>query len=458
MKAFLKNKKIILISGLIFILGIAAVLSVRYITPMTEKNKSLASTESDLAGMAMNSIRPSALAEVSSIKATASGEGMKMDAASSGGETGSAAVSSSEASKSFIPPSQGGNPTEKKVEIKAGQLTAGEWDDLDNWTFWSDLMNKKEYADFQNQWGFSLFNHYSVMVKNGDAPIVDAKVILKDNNNKIICQARTNNKGQADLFTGSFQQEESKNLNITVETSKESKTLSDVKLDSNNALVIKMESNQDTSNILDLMFVMDTTGSMSDELEYLKSELKYVIQKTRESNGSNLNIRLSCNYYRDNGDEYVTRPFEFTENIDDVINQISSQRANGGGDYEESVEVALDNAISKHSWSENARARLLFLVLDAPPHHTKAIVEKLQKTVDEAAAKGIRIIPVASSGVDKETEFILRFCDIATGGTYVFLTNDSGIGDSHIEPTIGKYDVQMLNELLIKTINDYISK
>jgi len=447
MKTFLKNKKTILILGLIFILGIAAVLAVKCVVPMMEKNKGLALTKGDFAA-SMDAISPSAAVDSSlSEKVASSAKAEARDT-----------VSSSDTSESSIPPSQVSNPTEKNKEVKAGQLTAGEWNDLDNWAFWSDLMNKKEYANFQNQWGFSLFNHYSVMIKNGDVPIVDAKITLKDNNNKIICYARTNNKGQAHLFTGSFQQEESKNLNITVETSKETKTLSDVKLDSNNALVINMESNQDNSNILDLMFVMDTTGSMSDELEYLKSELKYVIQKTRESNGSNLNIRLSCNYYRDDGDEYVVRPFEFTENIDDVINQISSQRANGGGDYEESVEEALDNAIAKHSWSENARARLLFLVLDAPPHHTKAIVEKLQKTVDEAAAKGIRIIPIASSGVDKETEFILRFCDTATGGTYIFLTNDSGIGDSHIEPTIGKYDVQMLNELLIKTINDYVSK
>ncbi|MGB1699426.1 MAG: hypothetical protein ACPHRO_05700, partial [Nannocystaceae bacterium] len=56
------------------------------------------------------------------------------------------------------------------------------------------------------------------------------------------------------------------------------------------------------------------------------------------------------------------------------------------------------------------------------------------------------------SGVDKSTEFLMRMADVATGGTYIFLTDDSGIGNSHIEPTIGEYQVEPLNELLIRVI------
>ena len=72
-----------------------------------------------------------------------------------------------------------------------------------------------------------------------------------------------------------------------------------------------------------------------------------------------------------------------------------------------------------------------------------------------AASKGIRIIPVASSGVDKDTEFLMRLLGITTGGTYVFLTDHSGIGDSHIEPTVGPHDIHFLNDLLVKIITRY---
>ena len=70
-----------------------------------------------------------------------------------------------------------------------------------------------------------------------------------------------------------------------------------------------------------------------------------------------------------------------------------------------------------------------------------------------AAERGVRIVPLAASGVDKELEFLLRFTAIATGGTYTFLTNDSGIGGNHVEPTIGEYQVEILNDLLVRVIS-----
>ena len=71
------------------------------------------------------------------------------------------------------------------------------------------------------------------------------------------------------------------------------------------------------------------------------------------------------------------------------------------------------------------------------------------------AKQGIRLIPLASSGVDTETEFLLRSWSVMTGGTYTFLTNHSGIGNSHLEPTIGAYEVEKLNDLLARVISEY---
>ena len=71
---------------------------------------------------------------------------------------------------------------------------------------------------------------------------------------------------------------------------------------------------------------------------------------------------------------------------------------------------------------------------------------------------GVRIIPVASSGINKETEFLLRSMSISTGGRYVFLTDDSGIGGGHIEPTVGDYDVEKLNDLMVKVATEYIGE
>jgi hypothetical protein len=207
----------------------------------------------------------------------------------------------------------------------------------------------------------------------------------------------------------------------------------------------------------DLMLVVDTTGSMGDELEYLKTELKNVSAQILAQSRPDLKLRLSANFYRDRGDEYVVRPFPFTSSSDEVSQQLAAQSANGGGDFPEAVDYALQDAIEEHAWSPTARARLLFLVLDAPPHQEPQTLNRLRTSLLRAAARGIRIIPVASSGIDKETEFLLRMLAIVSGGRYLFLTDDSGVGQSHLKPTIGQFSVEKLNALMVRTARAYIA-
>ena len=69
---------------------------------------------------------------------------------------------------------------------------------------------------------------------------------------------------------------------------------------------------------------------------------------------------------------------------------------------------------------------------------------------------GIRIIPLTASGIGKETEYLMRSLALLTNGTYLFLTDDSGIGGSHIKPTTDSYDVEMMNEMIVRIINQFI--
>ncbi|MBQ4295940.1 MAG: hypothetical protein II755_10185, partial [Prevotella sp.] len=131
------------------------------------------------------------------------------------------------------------------------------------------------------------------------------------------------------------------------------------------------------------------------------------------------------------------------------------QSANGGNDYPEAVHTALERMLQDLSWNEDARTRLAFLLLDAPAHHDVAVIQSLQQSVETCAKQGIKLIPVAASGADKNTEFMLRFFAVATGGTYVFLTDDSGVGLSHIAASVGDYKVEQLNQLLIRLIEAY---
>ena len=84
-----------------------------------------------------------------------------------------------------------------------------------------------------------------------------------------------------------------------------------------------------------------------------------------------------------------------------------------------------------------------------PPHEDEASLLDFQK---QARAKGIRVYPIASSGVAGQAEWAMRQLAAFTLGRYLFLTDDSGIGDSHAEPHIPCYHVELLQELMIRVI------
>jgi hypothetical protein len=177
----------------------------------------------------------------------------------------------------------------------------------------------------------------------------------------------------------------------------------------------------------DITFVVDATGSMGDEIEFLKNDLVDIIGKASAIR-PDITMRTAALFYRDEGDEYVTRHADFTEKLSSTAEFVNNQRADGGGDYPEAVHTALEKMLQQLSWNAKARTRLAFLILDAPAHYEQGIISSLQQSFKTCAKMGIRLIPVAASGVDKNTEFMLRFFAITTGGTYVFITDDSTTG------------------------------
>lgn len=335
-----------------------------------------------------------------------------------------------------------------------GLITAGEWNDLTNWEFWGSILNNQEYSNMPEYWSFFTNNRVSVQVLDASLnPVIDARVDLK-RNDATIFSAKTDNSGQAELWVDLFQYSNSVEASsLVIDVNNGESVLTDVKLFHSGVNSITLASAQ-ASNRVEISFVVDATGSMGDELEFLKTELLDVIERVKVDN-PNAEMYTSSVFYRDQGDEYVTRISAFTSNITETLNFIKDQRASGGGDYPEAVHTALDKAVNELQWAYSARTRLLFLVLDAPPHYRTDVISSLQNSISSAALKGIKIIPVTASGINKETEFLMRFFAIATNGTYVFITDDSGVGNSHLEPTVGDYEVELLNNLLVRLINKY---
>lgn len=344
--------------------------------------------------------------------------------------------------------------TDQQQQIQAGQITAGEWNDLSNWKFWESLNTNSEFSEMSDYWKYHLKDRISVNIKYDSENIVDVPVSLINSQNEIIWSSRTNNKGNAELWPSlkNKTQLDKQNLKIKIgnQIFKNILTYSDKKV---NRLVLKKYYEENTEKKIDIAFMVDATGSMGDELEYLKEELTDVISKVRRKN-QGVTVNMGAVFYRDNGEDYVTKVSDFSTDIDDTVDFIKEQSAEAGGDFPEAVETALDKSINDLEWSENATSRILFMVLDAPPHYDDQIISEIHDLIATASKKGIRIIPITASGIDKETEFLMRYMAIATNGTYVFITNDSGIGNEHLEASVGDYQVEYLNKLMERLINE----
>lgn len=344
-------------------------------------------------------------------------------------------------------------------DVQAGQLTAGEWDDLAAWERFGNLLNTEEGDSSKRVWQFWNFHRLEVVVTANGKAVSDASVELYAGKQPI-WKARTNTEGRAFVYAGLFERDTANlgRYTLKVQSAQDSKTTPQLEIPQQGSIKVDLGNGAKLSDQVDIMFVVDTTGSMEDELNYLEAELKDVVNRVSDEHANQLGIRISANFYRDKHDDYIVKPYPFTADINKVTDQFSEQEAEGGGDFPEAVDRALRDALHEHKWSKEARARLLFLVLDAPPHDDKQIIDEMKQLTEDAAEQGIRIIPVASSGVSVETEYLMRFMAMATGGTYLFLTDDSGIGSDHLEPAVGEYEVKLLNDLLVEVINRYVQE
>lgn len=328
---------------------------------------------------------------------------------------------------------------------RAGQLTASVIDDNSNYTYWNELLTYQDrydsdgFKNFANNYAFNTSNRLELNIINGN----NVKVTIKDTQ----IQAYADNFHKAYLFPEQKQNKYDVEISYTDAANQNHTIERNVK----DGDIIDLEQTFTTSSNLQVMFVIDATGSMSDEIKYLQAEIDDIITKVKDANQT-ANIELSIMMYRDISDEYLIRYSDFTTDVQSQKEFLANQKASGGGDFEEAVDQALAAAMEKQ-WREDA-TKLLFLVADAPAHDKD--VEAWNTTVKNAASKGIKIFSVGCSGIHKKTEYFFRCQSIITGGQYIFLTDNSGIGGSHeIANTEHSVAVEYLNSCIIRLINGY---
>jgi Mg-chelatase subunit ChlD len=183
---------------------------------------------------------------------------------------------------------------------------------------------------------------------------------------------------------------------------------------------LKTERGEFSKIALDLLFILDTTGSMGEEIERLKSTIE-IINLNLSSLKIKPLIRFGMVLYRDREDDYVTKVIPFTENLQAFQNELNKVDADGGGDTPEDLQSALKDAVKKMQWN-NDGVRLAFIITDAPAHLDYDQKYTYADAAMDAKKEAIKIFSVGTGGLDIKGEYILRQISQFTYAKYIFLT------------------------------------
>jgi hypothetical protein len=202
---------------------------------------------------------------------------------------------------------------------------------------------------------------------------------------------------------------------------------------------------------VEIVFVLDTTGSMSGMISESKQKIWSIVRALADVEPAP-EIGLGLLAFRDRGDDYVTKLVPLTRDIDAAYVQLMEFEAGGGGDEPESVNQALHEAVTRVPWSEDSGAlRVIFLVGDAPPHMDYSRDVRYPHTCVRAAQLGIRISTI-QCGNTPETRKVWEEIATCAGGDY-FAIEQAGSSTPITTPL--DWQLALHARLLDKTILPY---
>lgn len=176
---------------------------------------------------------------------------------------------------------------------------------------------------------------------------------------------------------------------------------------------------------VEVVFCLDTTGSMGGLIEAAKQKI-WAISNQIASGKPVPDLKIGLVAYRDRKDQYVTKIFELTDDLDAVHGHLRKFTAAGGGDGPESVNQALHEAVTKINWSKDAETlKIVFLVGDAPPHMDYKGEVQYPETCQLAVKNNI-IINSVQCGRDGNTTKIWQDISRKSEGSYVAIAQNGG--------------------------------
>ena len=177
---------------------------------------------------------------------------------------------------------------------------------------------------------------------------------------------------------------------------------------------------------MEMVFVLDTTGSMGGLLTGAKERIWGIVNEVMQTSSLS-SVRIGLVAYRDRGDRYVTQVLPLTEDLDKVYATLMDYEASGGGDEPEDVRRALAEGVAQAGWSRSSpgHTQILFLVGDAPPHDYVDEPDTLT-TADLAVQQGI-IVNTIQCGTSAATKQVWEAIAGRGQGQYFLIPQNGGV-------------------------------
>ena len=201
---------------------------------------------------------------------------------------------------------------------------------------------------------------------------------------------------------------------------------------------------------IEVVFVLDTTGSMGGLIEGAKNKIWYITTEMQNAEPTP-EVKMGLIGYRDRGDDYVTKIYPISTDIHKIYDHLLGFKAKGGGDTPESVNQALHEAVTQMNWSDDKDTlRLVFLVGDSPPKMNYQDDVKYNKSARLASQKDI-IINTVLCGVNMETARIWKEIAQMSNGEYSAIKQSGNVTviETPYDVQIHKLNIQ-LNGTAIK--------
>ncbi len=333
---------------------------------------------------------------------------------------------------------------------QSARLSAGEVNDNERWG---------EYLQYRDQYSgppvhdVDVSERYVITVVDSDSrPVPNARVRVSDGQSPLF-EGRTYANGQTLFFPLAFADSEgAESFLLDVERDGISHQVEfprgEESEESGWTVTLDLDQSHSDGVALDVLFLLDSTGSMADEIDQIKDTLLSISSRISDL-PSRPDLRFGMVAYRDRGDEFVTRVYDFDHDVQRFLDTIRGVRADGGGDYPESLNEAFSVAVHEPDWRLEDAIRLIFLIADAPPHLDYGDDHSYADVMLEAHRRGLKVFSIASSGLDEQGEYIFRQISQHTMGRFIFIVYGEEGTTSY---SVSQYTVERLDDLVVSLV------